>query len=1231
LTIYRKLVEYAWKHASPYDLPRGGESMVKKLLGIYQEAIRPRVKKIVIGLLIFFVVFTLIGFFVLPPVLKSILTKELSQNLHREVTISEIKTNPYTLSAVVRGLLVKDRSSTETFVSCDELFLNLGSLSAIRMAPVLKEIRITKPYIRITRNQDLSYNFSDLLEEKKPVPPEKAKSKPLRFSLNNIRIENGSIDFLDEPEKTKHTVRELRIGIPFLSNIRSYVETFVQPHLSAKVNGDFFALRGKTKPFADSDETSIDINIKDLNIPYYLAYVPMKMHLKVVSAFLDTELKLSFVKTQEDKLSRTLTGNVSVKNVVVNDEKDKPFFRLPRLDVSIAPSRFLSKIVHLSKVSIQSPEFNIQRDEKGVLNTRLLLYEKGKERIAAREAGEPAPFFLDIDAMVLSGGKISFSDLSGSKPFKTILDPIELKIDHFSNGKDKKSAYALSIKTEANETIKDEGEFSVEPLWSEGTLEVTSVPLKKYSPFYGDSVLFDIEDGRLDLSARYRYAKGQKEPEVDLSGISVTLKALRLRKTGENQDFVKVPNFSINETDVDVTKRELKIGNVSTEKGELVVKRLSNGDLNLLTLTPPASAPKEPPKIPKADEKPVEPEKPWLVSLKQMLVDKYTIRVEDQTTPSPVTLIAQNLRLKGENISTAKNSKGRLGLSLLLNGKGTISTTGTISIEPLSADFRIGLKGIEIAPFQPYFMDKVKMRVTGGAISTNGNLSLTSAKKEQTKTTYKGEASVANFSSIDKLGGEDLLKFESLSLSDLNVAHAPLSVAIKGVSLTNFYALVEVNAQGRINLQEVLATDESKAEVTPSPARHEMAIASPGTKKPPTNIKIDQVTLQGGRIDFTDKSVKPEFSTRLSEMGGRVSGLSAEQNTTADVELRAKLNDYAPLEITGKINPLRDDLFVDLKARIKDLDLSPATPYAGKYAGYAIEKGKLSVDVKYSIVNRKLDSQNNIFIEQFTFGEKVESPEATKLPVRLAVALLKDRKGEIKLDLPVAGSLDDPKFSVWRIILHILVNLIAKAATSPFALLGAVFGGSGEELSYIGFDYGSTVITEPAMKKLDTVSKALQDRPSLKLDIEGHVDMENDREGLKQLLFNRRIKVQKLNEMVKKGQPAVPVDEVKIESPENEKYLKMAYKAEKFPKPKNVLGMAKDIPAPEMETLMLTHTEVKEGDLRALASQRAMKVKDVILKSGQVEPERVFIVEPKSLAPERKEKIKESRVDFKLK
>jgi hypothetical protein len=312
------------------------------------------------------------------------------------------------------------------------------------------------------------------------------------------------------------------------------------------------------------------------------------------------------------------------------------------------------------------------------------------------------------------------------------------------------------------------------------------------------------------------------------------------------------------------------------------------------------------------------------------------------------------------------------------------------------------------------------------------------------------------------------------------------------------------------------------------------------------------------------------------------------------------------------------------------MDLGPMTPYSEKYVGYPIEKGKLSFDLKYLIDKRKLESTNVIFIDQFTLGDRVENPKATQLPVKLAIALLKDRKGEIRLDIPVTGSLDDPKFSIWGIIWKVIVNLITKAATSPFALLGAVFGG-GEELSYLEFDYGLATISEPNQKKIETLAKALVDRPALKLDIEGHVDLERDREELKQLLFRRKVKAEKLKEILKKGEPPVPADEVKIEPQEYEKYLKLAYKAEKFPKPKNLLGMAKDIPVPEMEKLMLTHTEVKESDLRSLAAQRALNVKDAIFKSGKVESERTFILEPRSLSPEKKERLKDSRVELKLK
>jgi flagellar motor protein MotB len=765
-----------------------------------------------------------------------------------------------------------------------------------------------------------------------------------------------------------------------------------------------------------------------------------------------------------------------------------------------------------------------------------------------------------------------------------------------------------------------------------GALEIKRLVFNKYAPYYQEKILFNIEEGDLDLSTNYQYSKKDKDTITKLSGLSISLKTLKLRKRDEQESFVDIPSLTVQNTGIDLYQKEFSVGDFSTQKGTLLIRRLKDGKLNLQSLFP-EHAKKEQKQEKQEERQPQEKTeqagKSWLVKVGKVSVDDYTIRTVDLTPAEPVTLMVDEFRLRANNLSTAEGQKGSAALSLRFNQKGNISMEGGIGITPVSADLKVSLKNIELKPLQSYFTDKIKVTVTEGALSTSGNMVLGYSDQKELRTTYSGEAALNNLSTIDKQDAQDVLKMESLAFNDLRFDSNPFALDVKGIALSNFYARLLMHPDGTFNLQQILGGGGGKKE---APAKKEPPLPPPEKKaeEPPRNIKIGSVTLHEGRIDFSDQSVTPEFSLKLTEMGGRVSGLSSEESTLADMELRTKLNDYAPLEITGKVNPLKKDLFVDLKVRFKDMDLSPATPYSGKYVGYTIEKGKLSFDLSYLIDKRKLDSKNVIFLDQFNLGDRVESPHATKLPVKLAIALLKDRSGQIKLDIPVSGSLDDPKFSVWGIILKILVNLIAKAATSPFALLGAIFGG-GEELSYIEFDYGMSLVTEPNQKKINTLIKALSDRPALKLDIEGHVDLERDREGLKQLFFQRKLKAEKLKEVAKKGQPVVPVDEVKIEPPEYPQYLKLAYKEEKFPKPRNILGMAKDIPVPDMEKLMLTHIEIKESDLRSLANQRGMSVKDAISKSGKVEPERIFILEPKSLSAEKKEKLKDSRVELKLK
>lgn len=385
-------------------------------------------------------------------------------------------------------------------------------------------------------------------------------------------------------------------------------------------------------------------------------------------------------------------------------------------------------------------------------------------------------------------------------------------------------------------------------------------------------------------------------------------------------------------------------------------------------------------------------------------------------------------------------------------------------------------------------------------------------------------------------------------------------------------------------------------------------------------------------MDFTDRSIQPNYAARLKQLGGQVSGLASEEAKPADVDLRGTLNDGAPLEIVGKVSPLSRDLYVDLTMNMREVDLNQMTPYSGKYAGYAIQKGKLSLGLKYLIANRQLQSENKIVIDQLTFGDTVNSADATSLPVRLAVSLLKDRNGVIMLNLPVSGALDDPQFSVWGTIVQMLTNLIAKAAVAPFALVGAaISGGSGEEMNHVEFAYGSAALDASAEEKLNKISAAFADRPSLALDISGYIEKEKDREGLQRYRFERKLKAQKVGEEGETETEEASLDHVTISQDEYLKYLTLAYKNESFQKPRNLLGLAKSLPQEEMENLMLSHIEVTDADLHELAQQRAGVVKEQLLKSGNIEASRIFLVEPSSIFAESTEALKGSRVDFAIK
>ena len=362
----------------------------------------------------------------------------------------------------------------------------------------------------------------------------------MHFSVNNIQVIDGGADITDETVQKTHTVRELTIGIPFVSNIPADVQTFVQPGLSVLANGTRYAIEGKTKPFADSQETTLDVNISDLNVPYYLAYLPKDLlTFAMPSCRLDAKLVIAFVQeVKSGSQTLVVTGDVGLREVAIDDKQGGPVVRLPKLSLGLASVEPLVQKVHLSRIALESPELTVSREKTGITNIETLLpkpapTEKPPDKAAAAPAKALA---LDVDEISIAGAKVFFSDLLPRVPFKTTLAPIDVKVQQLSTRKETKGTYSVTFATEAKEQLALEGGMSLAPIAVDGKIDVKAVSLKKYAPYYGDRVLFNIESGNLDLSTRYRYAQGEKEPDITASEAALSISDLRLKRPEERED-----------------------------------------------------------------------------------------------------------------------------------------------------------------------------------------------------------------------------------------------------------------------------------------------------------------------------------------------------------------------------------------------------------------------------------------------------------------------------------------------------------------------------------------------------------------------------------------------------------------------------------------------------------------------------------------------------------------------
>ncbi|WP_412529014.1 DUF748 domain-containing protein [Burkholderia lata] len=1243
-----------------------------------------RARRIGIGLLIFIVLFGLLGFFAAPPLIRHIAEQQLSKQLDRPATIQRIALNPYTLNLEADGIHLGDKGGQGDFIDIAKLVVRPSWSSLFRGAPIVNEVRLDSPRFHIVRYDAQRFNFTDLIE-KFSTPSPKPESKPTQFSVSNIQVNNGRIDFDDRLLNEKHVVDNWTLGIPYIATLASKTDIFVEPKLRARFDGSPIAIDGKTKPFAQSRESEIALKFDGLDVPKLISYVPAKLPVAVTSGLLSSDLAVNFVMSGETPALR-VSGTVDLKDAKVTDHASAPLFAARGVHVAAASLEPLRNAMHFDEIRIDQPVVDLSRDKQGVLNVEKLAAHpaaaskaaEGKPAasgVAAASAAaaatasgakveaatkEAPPLDLTIRHFAIDGGTVNVDDRVPAPPTALSLTKLAATLDGFTMQGKTPAKYTLSTSLSRGGDMAAEGTFNLAEKQVAGKLTVAALALPALQPYLGEATRARVLDGTLGATVNAKADWGKTPLAAQVADSTVSLKSLKIATPDAKAPAIVLPDASAKIAKVDVATRIAEIASVDVSGLALDVQRLKDGKIDLAALAEPAQA-----SVPKRTvARKAEAAAPsWHYRVDALNVKDSSANFTDLSTPRPVKLAIKPLDLSVQKISDDMTKPLPVQLKATLNRKGSLNVTGDVTAQPLKLGLKINGNRLDAAAFEPYFGSALNATIASALLNAQGNLTFAQVK-DAPRATYRGDVALVDVRMLDKATSDPFAGWRSLALTNLkaNYDEKGTDVDAARVTFSNFYGRVLLDAQGRLNLKDVVAKETGPAQsLTRDASKGEPVPLSPGMTPPaaaqaasaaaaqqalapaaasatvvvkaapppqnPVRMHFGELLLQNGRVTYTDNFIKPNYTANLVAIKGTVGAFGTDSTTSAPVDVAANLAGNGPISIKGSVNPLIEKPALDLTATAHDIELTNLTPYSAKYAGYPITKGKLNVDLHYELANDQLKANNHIFIDQLTFGDHVENDTATRLPVKLAISLLKNTRGQIDVNLPVSGSLSNPEFSVGGLIWRAVLNLIAKAVTSPFSLLAHAFGGGGEDLGYVEFAPGSYQLDDAQQKKLDTVVKMLTEKPSIRLDLIGRVDPAKDTSGLGDAYVDRLVRQQKLKDVVGQGESIDPMS-VKVEPAEYSKYLTRAYKAADFKKPRNVIGLQKTLPDADMKKALADHAPADDNALRALAQQRAQAVRQYL--DGKIDSSRVFVVAPKLDAKGIEDKGATTRVDFGL-
>ena len=871
-----------------------------------------------------------------------------------------------------------------------------------------------------------------------------------------------------------------------------------------------------------------------------------------------------------------------------------------RLYTNLQADSLWTKALHLADVQLDKPKTELLFNKDGTLNLTQLFKLPASEPTPSDPESKPFP--LRIDNIKLADGYLHFTDMRPGEPIEFLYDSMDLELKNLSTLPDDNADMTLVAAGPAGGRIDWTGTLSLVPITSTGKLKVTDGKMKVWWPYVRDALPLALEDGVLNFSTDYSLNLS-KETEMVLSNASASIAPLKINAP-DGRPLVRLERLDISDTSVDLAKQQVVVGKINSQNLETWAAREKDGQFDWQKLF--ASQPKK--ASAKTDEvvtveapkaAPVAPGKPWEVLLKDVDLRDYRVHLADKEPKTPVALDIGPLNLNLKNFDSLNRSPFTLNLDTGVGKQGKLTASGDVNLSPVSARLKVTSKDIDLRIAQAYIDPFIRLELRSGMLGSDLAVDLKST--EPLAFTVAGRAQVDQLHTLDTLKNRDFLKWQKLVLEDVKYQHGD-SLSLARVNFEKPYVRFMINDDRTTNIDDLLI---------PQPAGS-TAAKSTASKEKPLGIHIGAIAINDGSANFADFSLTPNFQTAVQQLNGLIGTIDSRNPKPAPVNIAGKVDRYAPVTIKGSVNPFDPMASLDIATSFKRVELTTLTPYSGKFAGYRIRKGRLNLDLHYLITNGQLKAENKLVVEQLQLGEKVDSPDAVDLPIKLAIALLKDTDGKISIELPISGDLNNPQFSVMPIIWQTVRNLVLRAAQAPFKFIGGLINGGGaEDLGTVAFAPGSSELSPEAQKALTTLAQALKERPALRLEIEGTAAQSSDGPLIAKERLEREYQYTYYKILQRRGDK-VPAKAGLLTVPDDEKgpLLEGIYRTRlKQQPPAEWKDLSRDERAAKMSDALIDFWSKSEVLLRQLGQDRASSIKDYLVDKGGLADERVYFID----------------------